>query len=157
MMRVEQIMSRPVAMCRSSDSLHSAARLMWDHDCGALPVTDDDGKLVGMVTDRDICMATYTQGRAPQTISVWDAMAKQVFSCHAADSLEAAEHLMGEKQVRRVPVVDDGNRPIGLLSMNDLARQGASSKKKDAQYEVLQTMATICQPRSNGTEQPSAV
>lgn len=146
-MRIEQIMSRPVAMCGADDSLHTAARLMWEHDCGVLPVTDQHGQVIGIITDRDICMASYIQGKAPQDIAVSSAMAKQVFSCHAADSLESAEHLMSQKQIRRVPVVDGDNRPLGMLSLNDIARLGASSKKKNGMdHEIVQTIAAVCEP-----------
>jgi CBS domain-containing protein len=143
-MRIDQIMNRPVAMCGADDNLHTAARLMWEHDCGALPVTDRQGQLIGVITDRDICMATYSQGKAPQDIAVSSAMAKQAFSCHAADSLESAEKLMSRRQIRRLPVIDGDNRPIGMLSLNDIARHAASSKKND--HEIVQTMAAICEP-----------
>jgi CBS domain-containing protein len=74
-------MNKPAVSCRPSDTLSVAAQAMWDHDCGAIPVANDDGRLVGIITDRDICMATYTKGRAPQTISVKEVMAKDVTSC----------------------------------------------------------------------------
>jgi len=147
-MNIQEIMSKPAVTCRPSDTLNTAAQLMWEHDCGAIPVTGDDGQIVGIVTDRDICMATYTRGSAPQAIQVSDAMANEVFSCHADDSLDAAERLMSEKQIRRIPVVDGDNRPIGLLSLNDIACYAASSRKKNGiDREVTQTLAAICQPR----------
>lgn len=150
-MNIQEIMSQPAITCRHDDTLNVAAQLMWERDCGAIPVTDDDGRIVGIVTDRDICMATYTSGRAPQAVRVADAMAKQVFSCHAQDSLEEAERLMSDKQIRRVPIVDGDNRPIGLLSINDLARHAAAARQKDGlEREVTQTLAAICQPRPAG-------
>jgi CBS domain-containing protein len=153
-MNIQEIMSKPVATCRHNDTLNTAAQLMWEHDCGAVPVTGDDGQLIGMITDRDICMATYTRGSAPHEIRVADAMSKQVFSCRANDSLETAEHLMGQKQVRRVPIVDSDNRPVGVLSLNDIARYAASARKKDGlEREVTQTLAAICQPRPRAAQQ----
>ncbi len=146
-MRIEEIMSKPVVTCRPTDTLNSAARLMWENDCGIVAVIDENDRLTGVITDRDICMSAYTQGTSLHTIPVARAMAMQVFSCHARESIDAAERVMKEKQVRRVPIVDDDNRPIGLLSLNDIARHAAGARKKNGlDREVTQTLAAICQP-----------
>jgi CBS domain-containing protein len=147
-MNIQEIMSKPAITCRPSDTLNIAAQLMWEHDCGAIPVVNDDNCVVGMITDRDICIATYTRGSAPQAIQISDAMAKQVFSCHPDETLYAAERLMSDEQIRRIPVVDGDNHPVGLLSFNDIARYAASSRKKNGiDQHVTQTLAAICQPR----------
>jgi CBS domain-containing protein len=146
---IQELMSKPAVTCRATDRLNIAAQLMWEHDCGSIPVTDTAGTLVGIVTDRDICMAAYTKGAPLSAIKVSEAMAKQVFTCHASDSVEAAEQLMSEKQIRRVPVVDGASRPVGLISLNDIARYVAAARKKNGlDSEVTQTLAAICQPRS---------
>jgi CBS domain-containing protein len=75
-------------------------------------------------------------------------MTRKVFSCHADDSLNAAERLMGEKQIRRVPIVDGDNRPVGILSLNDVARHAASRSKNGLDRELAQTLAAICEPRA---------
>ena len=77
-MHAENLMSHPIVSCHVNDSLNVAAQLMWDHDCGAVAIVNDDGKLVGMVTDRDVCMAAYTQGRSLDAILVNSAMSKRV-------------------------------------------------------------------------------
>lgn len=147
-MQLREIMSKPVVTCRTEDTLNTAAKLMWDNDIGSIPVVDNDGRVAGMITDRDICMAAYTKGGALAVISVWDAMAKQVFSCHPDNSLEEAERLMSEKQIRRVPVVDGDNRPMAMLSLNDVARHTAAARKRNGlDRELTQTLAAICQPR----------
>lgn len=152
-MQVRELMTQPALTCHPGDTLNTPAQLMWEHDCGVVPVVADDGRVVGVITDRDISMAAYTQGKSLQAIRVSDAMAHEVFSCHAQDAVEAAERLMAEKQVRRVPVVDGEDMLVGLLSLNDIARHGASDRKKDgAERAVVQTLAAICQPR--GREQP---
>jgi len=145
-MLISQIMSRPVASCDVHETLNTAAQQMWEHDCGAVPVTDAEGRLVGVVTDRDICMASYTQGKAPHAIAVADVMARHVITCSADDSVVVAEQLMGDNQIRRVPVVDENYRPIGMLSLNDVVRLAASGKKSDG-AQVAQTLAAICRPR----------
>ena len=152
-MRVEQIMSRPAVTCRQDDALDTAAGLMWDNDCGVVPVVGDDGAVVGILTDRDICMAAYTQGKHLRAIPVSRAMAKQVFSCRPDHSLEAAEGLMTERRVRRLPVVDGVGHLVGVISLNDIAREAASSPKGNgAQREVANTLAAICQPRAHALQ-----
>lgn len=149
-MKIQKLMSAPAIQCQSTDTLNSAAQLLWEHDCGALPVTDSDGKLVGIVTDRDICMAAYTTGRALAEIPVVSTMAKQVYSCQAGEPVVVAERLMRDHQIRRIPVVDSENRPIGMLSLNDVARHAASSRRMDgAEHSLTQTMAAVCALRSS--------
>lgn len=160
-MKVEELMSQPVVTCRPRDSLNAAAKLLWDHDCGAVPVVDDQGVLNGMITDRDICMSAYTRGVGLSDIAVADAMAKDVFACRPQDSLDSAERVMSEKQVRRLPVVNDDDRPVGFISLNDIARFAAASRKKNGlDREVTRTLAAICEPRTtlDGSEKeaPSA-
>lgn len=146
-MKVQEIMSQPVVACHRNDNLNRAAQLMWENDCGVIPVVGDDGRIAGIVTDRDVCMASYTRGQALDAIPVSAAMALDVFTCRPEDSLETAERLMGQKQVRRVPVVDDDNRPVGVLSMNDVARHVAAQNRSAADRDVVRAMAAVCQPR----------
>jgi CBS domain-containing protein len=88
-MRIKELMSHPVVTCPNSTTLEDAARLMWEYDCGIVPIVNDDGRLVGVVTDRDICMAGYTQGRPLREIPVVTAMASQVVAAHADDGVES--------------------------------------------------------------------
>jgi len=121
--------------------------LMWENDCGAIPVVDDGDHLVGMLTDRDICMSAYTQGSPLHAIPVHNAMAREVFACGPNDTLEQAEQLMAEKRIRRIPIVDDDNQPLGVLSINDIARHAAAARKKNGlEHEVTQTLAAIGKP-----------
>ncbi len=145
-MQVMDIMTSPAVTCQLGDDLATAARLMWEHDCGAIAVTGEDGKLVGMITDRDICMATFTKSSPPHAIAVRDAMAKQVFSCYAQQSVEAAERLMSSNKIRRIPITDGYNQPIGMLSLNDIARHAASQPRDGFNRELVQTLAAICEP-----------
>jgi CBS domain-containing protein len=151
-MQVEQIMNQPPVACRAHDTLNVAAQLMWEHDFGALPVMADDGRVIGIVTDRDICMAAYTQGRRLQAIPVEVAMAKEVFTCKRDSSVEDAEHLMGEKQIRRLPVLDDAGQLVGMLSLGDIARELGASRKKSVIREFVQTLAAICTPQAQSIE-----
>lgn len=149
MARVDQLMSQPVYSCRATETLNAAAALMWDHDCGVVPVVDDDGRLVGILTDRDICMAAYTQGRPIHEIRVDTVMTHEVHACRPDDPLARAEEAMQAHRVRRIPVVDADGHLVGLLSLNDLARE--CQRSGAAQGARLQgfarTLAAICRPR----------
>jgi CBS domain-containing protein len=101
--------------------LERAAQIMWEHDCGAVPVVDADSHVVGMITDRDVCMASYTQGRPLWQIPVSSACSHTVYSCLLTDSVQSAEKLMRTTQVRRLPVVDAEGKLWGLISLGDLA------------------------------------
>ena len=146
-MRIKELMSKPVVICPSTGTLDHAARLMWEFDCGIIPVVDAEGRLAGVVTDRDICMAAYTQGRALRDIPVTVAMSPRVVAVHGDELVETAELLMHDNQVRRVPVIDNEGRPIGMVSINDLARLVSRSKRSGVERELVRTMAAICQPR----------
>ena len=120
-MKVEQIMNRNVKVCRPQDSLNKAAQIMWEEPCGAVPVVDEQSKPIGFLTDRDICIAAYTQGKSLERLRVEVAMARKVVSCGADDDLRSAAELMRENRTRRLPVVDRNGTLAGLLSLDDLA------------------------------------
>jgi CBS domain-containing protein len=150
-MKVEQLMTQNVYACGPHDSLNTAAQMMWEHDCGCVPVVDADGRVVGVVTDRDVCMAAYTQGQTLCMIPVGRAMSKQIHTCSPDDTLTAAEAVMKAEQVRRLPVVDAQHRLVGILSLNDIARHAAHErrgrgKRAIAADEVVQTLGAICEP-----------
>lgn len=125
---VSTIMSSDPKTCSPSDSLTRAAQIMWDGDCGAVPVVNSDGALVGIITDRDICMASYTRGQLPSALDVGSTMAKTVYRVAPSDSIAGVAALMGRYQVRRLPVVDEG-RLVGIVSLADLARYVHGSER----------------------------
>ena len=148
-MKVSKLMHRDVVTCRTVDSLDCAAQLMWDHDVGCVPVLDENGRVAGMITDRDVCMAAYTRGAPLRAIPVASTMSREVYSCGPDDDLGSAEREMSRRQVRRMPVLDEKGQPIGILSLNDIARasQGANSVSNS---EVAKTLAAISTPRDAG-------
>lgn len=151
MMRVKELMSGDVKTCRPEDALAEAARIMWDHECGIVPVVDGEGRLAGVISDRDIAMAAYLQGRALHETVVSSAMSRAAYTCRPEDPLTQAEEVMRERQVRRLPVVDAKGRVVGLLSLNDLARAGSLERGKVPLDEVGKTLAAICLPRLPAT------
>lgn len=149
-MKIKEVMSQPPVTCPTSATLDNAARLMWEFDCGVVPVVDEKGHVAGVVTDRDICMAAYTQGKPLHLIGVTSAMAKDVVTVNAGESVETVEQLMREKLVRRLPVLDGDSMIVGLVSMNDLARLAARAKRSTVDRELVSTLAAVCEPRSRG-------
>jgi CBS domain-containing protein len=148
-MRIKDVMSYPAVTCPVDVSLDHPARLMWEFDCGVIPVIDAEGRLVGMITDRDICMAALTQGRPLSDLPVAPTMGTPAVACRAEDTVESAERLLREVQVHRLPVVDGDGRPVGVISMNDLARLAARAKKSAVEHEYVQTAAAVGQPRAH--------
>jgi CBS domain-containing protein len=134
-------MSHQVKSCRASDTLATAARIMWDHDIGAVPVVADGGRPVGVVTDRDICMAACFSNLPLSAMPVGEHMSRKVFSVEPGASVEAAEQLMAEKQVRRLPVVGFEGELVGMITMSDLARAAVESHRQEV--DVRKVAATI--------------
>lgn len=118
---VHSIMSTDVKTCSPGDTLARAARLFWETDCGAAPVVDEEGKVVGMITDRDACMASYTRDLPLSACTVESAMAKTVYTCAPDDSIQRVAEIMSDKQVRRLPVTEPDGKLIGIVSIADLA------------------------------------
>ncbi len=150
-MKVDSVMSKDVGRCLPSDSLNEAARIMWERDCGIVPIVEspESGRLVGVVTDRDICVAAYTKGCALTAIPIAEVMAKRVVSCRASDELRAAEEAMRQAQVHRLPVVNSSDHLVGVLSLADIARATARGKPADVTpVEVGETLAAIRRSRA---------
>ena len=155
MMKVEQIMTRHVRTCHPGDSLSAAAQIMWESDCGCVPIVEhDEGgpRVIGIITDRDICMAGYTQGRPLSAIRVESAMARQVHSCRPTDSLTEALNILRQHQLHRLPVVDNGGHLVGMLSLADAAREAVREhgrKGRDVtDTRIGEVLEAICVPRA---------
>lgn len=154
--KVQAIMSEAVWTCSPDDALSVPARVMWEHDCGAVPVVSKDGKVVSIVTDRDICMATYTKGLPPAGVRVGDIMCRHVHACGPEDSLERAAALMAEAQVRRLPVVDAERRLLGIVSLADIARSAPVLGRAEAAELVFRLLRSVSQPPHAGAGPHSA-
>lgn len=140
-MRITEIMTRDVHCGNPGDSLNEVSRLMWDHDCGFVPVVDAERRVVGIVTDRDVCMAAYTKGRPLQEIGVQEAMSGVPHCARDTDGLDTVHRLMRRLQVRRLPIVDREGRLVGLIGLADLAR--AALRTPDATPDVEEFVSTF--------------
>lgn len=121
-MKLKEIMSDSVVRINPEESVAVAARTLARYNIGALPVCDSDGKLCGVVTDRDLVTRCIAAGRLPGTTKVRDVMTANVISARPDLDTVAAAQLMGRQQIRRLPVVEDG-RLCGMVSLGDLANR----------------------------------
>jgi len=146
-MHVDRIMSKHIHTCGPQDALDSAVRVMHEHDVGVVPIVDGARHVVGIITDRDACMAVYTRGKPLSEIPIESVMSRKIVSAHPEDSMEHAQQLMREARVRRLPVVDQDGRLTGLLSQNDLVREAARERMVIGKHittdEVARTLDAI--------------
>lgn len=148
-MKVSKLMTQDVITCRATDMLDLAAEQMWTYEIGSLPVVDEGGRIVGVITDRDALMAAFTHDASLRAISVGDAMSADPFTCSPDDELAAVEAEMSRRHIHRVPVVDDVGRPLGIVSMTDLARASQRHAGVSA-AEVASTLSAVCGSRRIG-------
>ena len=143
-MKVQDIMTREVHTCRPETNLGMAALQMWDGDLGVLPVLANGGTVVGMITDRDICMATATKHRDPTTIRVEEVITGEVYGCSPDTDIGEALKVMKQRQVRRLPIINaDDGKLAGILSLNDVALKTDGRADLTAQ-DVEDTLKAIC-------------
>jgi CBS domain-containing protein len=145
-MKVKEIMNQEVHSCRADTDLAMAALQMWDGDFGILPVVANGGTVVGMITDRDICMATATKRCDPGQIRVEEVTTGQVYGCSPETEIHEALKIMQQRRVRRLPVMsaEDG-KLVGILSLNDVALKAQADAKADlSAQDVESTLKSIC-------------
>lgn len=145
-MKVSELMTKNPASVTPEQSLREAAAAMEKADCGCLPVTDNGngGKLIGVITDRDITTRGVAQGKGPDT-SVREVMSSNPKCCSADDDVEVVERIMAEEQVRRVPVVDQSGQSIGMVSQADIAL--AAQRSRDiSDRDVVRVVECVSAP-----------
>jgi CBS domain-containing protein len=147
-MKVREVMVSKVITCKDTALLGDAAKLMWEHDIGFIPVVSEDGgAVVGVITDRDGFLAAYFQGKPLWDIPVKSAMSTRIASCGPDAEVDEAEQIMSEFQVHRLPVIENG-KLVGVISIKDLARRAAGDVNELLEEEVALTLGAICQPRA---------
>jgi CBS domain-containing protein len=159
-MQAKELMTREPRAVRLHERLDAAARVMWEQDCGFCPVVDSTGVLVGVLTDRDLCMAAYTQGRSLSELGVTAAMARSVRTVRAEDTVQAVLAVMQQAQVHRVPVVDARGMLVGIVASNDLVRAAVNRPAAVDALGVVKALAVIGSPRDlavPGATRPASV
>lgn len=119
-MKVKDMMHKGVEYVAPNAKLHVIAKKMRDHDIGALPVCEG-GKTVGMVTDRDIAIRALANGKDLSAIEARDVMSRNVIFCRDSEDAEDALRMMENKKVRRLPVVNDAEKLVGMISLGDIS------------------------------------
>jgi CBS domain-containing protein len=146
-MKVKELMTADAKAIWLTQSLADAAKEMWEHDCGVLPIIKDGRKVVGMITDRDICMATAMRDKNPSSISVEEVMSSTVYAAEPEEDVEQALQTMREHQIRRLPVLNLEGELQGIVSMNDIMlRAKGNGKKPKIDYgDLVKTYQAICE------------
>ena len=152
-MKVRDVMTQQPKCCGPDTNLAAAAELMWDNDCGVLPMTVE-GKLAGIVTDRDICIALGTRNRPASEIAVKDVATREVQTCGPKDDVHEAMTIMRRARVHRLPVIGDGGKLEGIVALNDLVL-AAERKHGDIHYEeVMSTIKAVSEHRGHKPHEP---
>ncbi len=151
-MKVKNLMTKTVATVKSKDSLSQAIEQMRLKNCVAIPVVNESGKLVGIVSDRDIGLSASKLDKRPSEIAVGDIISGKVISCKVKDRLEIALKMMKENQIKRLPVVDKDKKVLGILSITDFL---VSDKiDKSVKKKVFSVLKAIGKPPKKARSKP---
>jgi CBS domain-containing protein len=142
-MKISDLMTPDPVTCLPATNLAQAAALMLQGDCGILPVVEN-GKIRGVVTDRDLFIAVGTRDQRPSTVTVADVMHEPLFTCSPDDDVEAVLHIMKSHAIRRVPVEGFGGTVLGIVSMNDIVLAAGKAKKSVHGAGIIDTLQSIC-------------
>jgi CBS domain-containing protein len=139
-MKCSEIMTKDPSCCLPSDTVFEAAQLMKSEDVGPIPIVNDKEtkKLEGIVTDRDLAMKVFAEGLDPKNTRVEEVMTTGVVTCSPDDNANNVLELMEQHQVRRIPIVDDSDRLVGIISQADIATRMEAPKKT---AEVLEEIS----------------
>jgi CBS domain-containing protein len=155
-MNARELMQKPAATVRAGDSLARAVNIMRHRSCGTVVVVGPDGRAVAMVTDRDVVLTALRMSRALADLKVHQAMSSRLFTCGPNDDVARVEDLMSLHQVRRLPVVDADGRPLGVVSLDDLAkaarRQADLIASSVPSAGVGRVLGDICRPHFESLE-----
>jgi CBS domain-containing protein len=150
LMKVHDVMNEEVKFCGPETNLAAAAAIMWENDCGALPIAAD-GKAIGVITDRDIAIALGTRNQQAAEIPVSEVMSGKLFAASPDEDIHTALELMRKERVHRLPVINTEGKLEGILSLNDVALMAVHPDGKTApelNYEdVVSTLKALCQHR----------
>jgi CBS domain-containing protein len=152
-MRARDIMTKKPECCTREQTARDAAEVMRDRDCGCVPVVDDAGRVVGIVTDRDLALRVIAGGKSIDT-RLGEVMTASVECCGQDDDLRDVEQKMAELQVRRIPIVDAGGRCLGIISQADIARAASLVDGVVTGEEVALVVEQISQPRHRAKTKP---
>jgi CBS-domain-containing membrane protein len=147
-MRASDVMTQHVVTVYENDLVTYAARIMGECDCGAIPVVDGQGRMVGMITDRDIAVRLVGKRADIDHARVEDCMTDEVFACHVDSSIEECMRTMSDHQIRRLPVLDERDRVVGIISQADLAQHAGEHYGRGERRAFSDVMCAVSEPTS---------
>jgi CBS domain-containing protein len=143
-MKVNEVRTKSPAYCSADTNLGAAAEIMWKRNCGFLPVVSPQQNVVGVITDRDMCIAMATRNRLPGQVTVQEISSMVTYSCQPDDDVQAAMDIMADKKVRRLPVIDASGKLEGILSVDDvILRAGSQIPGSLAPEYILSTLRKL--------------
>jgi len=145
-MKVKDVMKTNVGFCSTEDSLMKAAEVMRQRDCGVVPIVNENKKVVGMLTDRDLCLAVVARNRKASDVKTEELLRGKAIVCSADDKLEDALRKMRKYQVKRLAAIDASGELVGILSVTDVL-QLAAGKDKKLKKKVYATLRAISKPK----------
>ncbi len=144
--RAHEIMTRSVVTVQPDDTVERAAQLMSNNNCGALPVVDNSNRLIGIVTDRDLTIKSTSLGQDPRQARVDECMTHGSFACHANNSIRDCMRQMSRHQVRRLPIINDHNQVVGIVSQADLARYTGAYPGRGGRRAMADVLSAVSEP-----------
>ena len=149
-MKVKEVMMRTAASCNRESNLGEAVEILWNRNCGILPVVDAEQKVIGVITDRDVCIALGTRNRLPCDVTVGEVASGMLFVCRPDDEIRSAMASMAEAKVRRLPVVTADGKLEGILSMDDIVThsetRGGKAVSELSHDVVVETLKAVYRP-----------
>jgi CBS domain-containing protein len=150
-MKVRDVMAKPPAYCSPQTNLAAAVEILWRQNCGILPIVDSKEQVVGLVTDRDICVALGTRNRLPSELTVSEVASGKVIACKPDDDVRGALATMAQAKVRRLPVIDAAGKLQGILSIDDVVlRTETGTLKGDSELsfeDIANTLKILYTPQ----------
>jgi len=158
-MKIQDIMTRDVKSCEPETNLAAATEILRRNNCGILPVLDSRGKLVGVITDRDICFALGGKNVRPSALTVRDVAVKPVVRCGPEEEIHTALGCLRVHRIRRIPVTAEDDGLVGILSLDDIAlhAERAPAKGGISYEDVAETLKAICAPQSQEAPTPRPI
>lgn len=143
-MKINECMNQDVCFVKPDCKVYDAARIMNENHIGCIPICDDEKKVLGVITDRDIVLRTVACDKDTKTTPVSEIMTTHVYTCECEQEVQEAEELMAKNQIRRIPIVDSSSKMVGILTTGDLINNNNLKEQN-----VAQTMQNICDCNGN--------
>jgi CBS domain-containing protein len=156
-MKVRDVMTKSPVYCHSDANLGAAAETMWKHNVGFLPIVGSVDKVVGVITDRDMCMAMATRNRLPGQIAVKEVASGIVYSCKPEDDIHSALDTMRGKKIRRLPVINATGKLEGILAVDDVVLHADSQTRAElSPEEIVRTLQQLFSAQLRQTQRRAA-